>query len=274
MTGHSPATARRSAVLAPGRVRTPRSASAGLQPMFWLSGSVTAHGDVRTSTGSGPRLRDELHHSRGRDHCQDVASEVVHGNSLGQPDVTRLPDTFGGGMRWLTLIALVMLTGCSQLQQSANDEAARVADSVLPEALDDGISHADPAAPEDRKVAAEDWLSEPRPPLMRSRVGATWWVRGSKGTAIRVDVYQLPGIGALLPARSGESHLGCGLPDLRRRGRGSNEHSRVPRRNTEGTLRGSAQDPPRMPLPDGGGARTTCATSAAAVTGASARSHR
>ena len=119
-------------------------------------------------------------------------------------------------MRWLTLIALVMLTGCSQLQQSANDEAARVADSVVPEALDDGISHADPAAPEDRKVAAEDWLSEPRPPLMRSRVGATWWVRGSKGTAIRVDVYQYLESGDFFPPDQGKATWGvaCRIYDV------------------------------------------------------------
>ena len=112
-------------------------------------------------------------------------------------------------MGWLTLIALVMLTGCSQLQQNADKEAARVADYVLPEALNDEISNAGPQTPEQRRLAAEDWLSKPGgPPLAGSRVGATWEVLGSKGTTIRVDVYQYLESGSFFPPDQGEARWG------------------------------------------------------------------
>lgn len=119
-------------------------------------------------------------------------------------------------MRWLTLIALVMIAGCSQLQQNADqlqqdadDEAARVADYVLPEALNDEMSNVDPQTPEQRKLAAEDWLSKPGGPrLTGSRVGASWNVRGSKGTTIRVDVYQYLESGSFLPPDQGEARWG------------------------------------------------------------------
>jgi hypothetical protein len=119
-------------------------------------------------------------------------------------------------MRWLTLIVLVMLTGCSQLQQNADDVAARVADSVLPEVLDEEVSHTDSHRSEDRRVAAEDWLSEPGPPLTTSHVGATWKVRGSEGTRIRVDVYQYLESGDFFPPDQGRATWGvaCRIYDV------------------------------------------------------------
>lgn len=119
-------------------------------------------------------------------------------------------------MRWLTLIAIVMLTGCSQLQRDADIEAARVADHVLPEALNDEIVHAEPRTPEERRVAAEDWLSEPGPPLTSSHAAATWLVRGSKGTTIRVDVYQYLESGRFFPPDQGEATFGvaCRIYDV------------------------------------------------------------
>ena len=101
-----------------------------------------------------------------------------------------------------------MLTGCSSLEQDADDEAAVVADHVLPPALDDAISAADPQSPEQRRVAAEEWLSDPDPSVVDGLRHVTWEVRGSEGTTIRVDVYMYLESGDLLPPDQGEATWG------------------------------------------------------------------
>ena len=111
-------------------------------------------------------------------------------------------------MRCLALFALVMLTGCSSLQRDADDGAASVADHVLPEALDDAISVADPQSPEERRVAAEEWLSDPDPSVVDGLRNVTWEVRGSEGTTIRVDLYMYLESGDLLPPDQGEATWG------------------------------------------------------------------
>lgn len=110
-------------------------------------------------------------------------------------------------MKWLTLVAIVMLTSCSQLHQDADLEAARVA-NVLSKALNDELSDAKPQTPEERRIAAEDWLSEPDPEVTSSYGGATWEVRGTEGTTIRVDVYQYLESGSFFPPDQGEATWG------------------------------------------------------------------
>ena len=121
-------------------------------------------------------------------------------------------------MRWLALFALVVLTGCSSLQRDADDEAARVADHVLPKALDDAISAADPQSPEERRVAAEEWLSDPGPSVMDGQRNVTWEMRGSGSTTIRVDLYTYVESGDLLPPDQGEATWGvaCRAYDVAR----------------------------------------------------------
>lgn len=118
----------------------------------------------------------------------------------------------------LALFALVMLTGCSSVQADADEEAARVSDHVLPEALDDAISEADPQSPEERRVAAEEWLSGPDPSVVDGQRNATWEVRGSEGTTIRVDLYTYLESGDLLPPDQGEATWGvaCRAYDVAR----------------------------------------------------------
>ncbi len=107
-----------------------------------------------------------------------------------------------------TGVAATLLTGCSSVQQEADAQAARVADHVLPKRLDAAIASVEPQTPEDRGVAAEDWLSDPDPSVTASQGGATWAVRGATGTTIRVDVYQYWESGSFLPPDQGEAAWG------------------------------------------------------------------
>ena len=120
-------------------------------------------------------------------------------------------------MRWLALFALVVLTGCSSLQRDADDEAARAADRVLPEALNDAISVSDPHSPGERRVAAEEWLSDPYSSL-DGLSNVTWEVRGSEGTTLRVDLYMYLESGDFLPPDQGEATWGvaCRAYDVAR----------------------------------------------------------
>ncbi|WP_193610380.1 hypothetical protein [Nocardioides lijunqiniae] len=121
-------------------------------------------------------------------------------------------------MRWLALFALVVLTGCSSLQREADDEAARVADHVLPEALDDAISAADPKSSAERRGAAKKWLSDPDPSVMDGQRNVKWEVRGSKGTTIWVNLYTYVESADLLPPDQGEATWGvvCRAYDVAR----------------------------------------------------------
>lgn len=107
-------------------------------------------------------------------------------------------------------VAVTFLAGCSSLQQDADDQAARLADHVLPSALDDALAAADPPAqtPDQRAIAAEDWLSTPDPSVTDSHGGAVWVLRGSQGTTIRVDVYRYWESGDFFPPDQGEAAWG------------------------------------------------------------------
>lgn len=113
-------------------------------------------------------------------------------------------------MRWCLCagVAVTLLAGCSSLQREADAQAARVADHVLPGPLDDAVASADPQTPEGRAVAAEDWLLDPDPTVTASQGGATWAVRSTTGTTIRVDVYQYWESGSFFPPDQGDAAWG------------------------------------------------------------------
>ncbi len=120
-------------------------------------------------------------------------------------------------MRWLATFALVALAGCSSLQRDANAEAALAADHALPKALKGAISGSDPQSPEERRVAAEKWLTDPYSSV-DGLSNVTWEVRGSEGTTFRVDLYMYLESGDLLPPDQGEATWGvaCRTYDVAR----------------------------------------------------------
>ncbi|MGB0098990.1 MAG: hypothetical protein WBP61_01790 [Nocardioides sp.] len=111
-------------------------------------------------------------------------------------------------MKRLTVIALVLLAGCSQLQQDADAEAGRVADHVMPGALTDAISTAGARTPESRVAAAEQWLSDPGPSAIDSQGHVAWKVVASEGTSIRVDVYTYVESASFFPPDQGDATWG------------------------------------------------------------------
>ncbi len=111
--------------------------------------------------------------------------------------------------RWTALaLAAALLTGCSAVQQTADEEAARVADHVLPSALGDAIASSGAQTPEERAVAGRDWLSDPDPSVTDSQGGVTWVVRGRTGTTVRVDVYRYWESGDFFPPDQGKAVWG------------------------------------------------------------------
>lgn len=101
-----------------------------------------------------------------------------------------------------------MLAGCSTVQQEADDEAARIANQVLPTAIDVAITAADARTGSERLAAAEAWLADPGPSIMDGHGGATWAVRGREAGTIRVDVYRRWESGSFLPPDQGEAAWG------------------------------------------------------------------
>lgn len=100
----------------------------------------------------------------------------------------------------------VSLAGCSRLQATADDEAAGIAEVAVPSALTDAVAAA--TTPEERAVAAREWLSDPYSELPDGYGPTSWALRGSEGTALRVDVYHWWESGDLLPPDQGEAVWG------------------------------------------------------------------
>lgn len=112
-------------------------------------------------------------------------------------------------VRWVAVgLAGVVLAGCSTVQQEADDEAARVADHVLPGALDSALTESGARTPQERATAAADWLADPGPSVMDSQGGTTWAVRGQEGVTIRVDVYAWVESGSFFPPDQGKAVWG------------------------------------------------------------------
>lgn len=103
-------------------------------------------------------------------------------------------------------LLILSLTGCSRLQAMADDETAIVADHAIPIALTDAVAAA--RTPEERVVAAREWLSDPYSELPDGYGPTAWALRGGKGTTFRVDVYHYWESGDILPPDQGESTLG------------------------------------------------------------------
>ena len=105
-------------------------------------------------------------------------------------------------------LAVALLAGCSSVQQEADDEAARVADHVLPDSLEQVVAAAGPQTPQDRVSVAREWLVAPDPSVPGSQSGAAWEVREVEGTTIRVDVYRYWESGSFFPPDQGEAAWG------------------------------------------------------------------
>ncbi|WP_345262937.1 hypothetical protein [Nocardioides nanhaiensis] len=114
------------------------------------------------------------------------------------------------------LTVVLLAAGCSTLQQDADAEAGRVADLVLPTALDDVLARARPGSPERRRAVVARWLEGRGRSVIGSRANADWRVVGGEGTSIRVDVYAFWESGDLLPPDQGEATWGvaCRVYDV------------------------------------------------------------
>ena len=111
--------------------------------------------------------------------------------------------------RFLVLaVAATLVTGCSTLQQEADDRAAQVADAVLTRALTDELSSSDASTPAERVEVAGAWLSTPDPEVVRNKGPVAWVVRGVEGTVVRVDVYARVESGSFFPPDQGASAWG------------------------------------------------------------------
>ncbi len=103
-------------------------------------------------------------------------------------------------------IAIVVLAGCSSVQQEADQEAVRIADHVIPKKLETLSSVSKP--PEDRAADVMVRLAEPDPSVLSGQRATTLAVRGRDGTAIRVDVYSRWESGSFFPPDRGEAAWG------------------------------------------------------------------
>lgn len=111
--------------------------------------------------------------------------------------------------RWVAVgLAGVILTGCSTVQREADEEAARVADQVLPGALDGAIASSGAQSLQERGDAAADWLADPGPSAMDGQGGTTWVVRDQDGATIRLDVYAWVESGSFFPPDQGKALWG------------------------------------------------------------------
>ena len=113
-------------------------------------------------------------------------------------------------------VAATVLAGCSTLQAEADDEAARIADHVLPEVIDDAVAAAGARTRAERAAAAQDWLERPGPSLMDGQGAATWVVRDREATTIRVDLYRRWESGSFFWPDQGEAAWGvaCRVYDV------------------------------------------------------------
>lgn len=112
--------------------------------------------------------------------------------------------------RWVVIgLVCVLLTGCSTIQQQADDIAAASADYTMVDVLTEVIAASDAQTPEERVAAAEDWLSDPyRGRSSLDNRGAVWVTRGRQGAKIRIDLYSFEESASLLPPDAGESAWG------------------------------------------------------------------
>ncbi|MGJ9422684.1 hypothetical protein [Aeromicrobium sp. CF3.5] len=128
-----------------------------------------------------------------------------------------------GALRHVVVVglALAALAGCSTIQREADDEAARIADQVLPAAIDAAIAEVDAKNGSERLVTAETLLTDPEAPIMDGQGGVVWVVRGRDATTIRVDIYRRWESGSLLPPDQGEAAWGlvCRSYDVTRSAR-------------------------------------------------------
>ena len=106
----------------------------------------------------------------------------------------------------LGALLTLSLAGCSTLQETADDETTRIANGPLPMALTDAVAAA--TTPEERAVAAQEWLSDPYGNTLDGYGGTTWALRGAEGTTFRVDVYHWWESGDLLPPDQGNAVWG------------------------------------------------------------------
>ena len=113
------------------------------------------------------------------------------------------------GARWTAIgVTAVLLGGCSDVQQDADAEAARVADHVLPAAADEVLTSSRATTSERRGAVAEAWFSEPDAAVTDSQGASTWVVRSRDGASLRVDVYRRVESASFFPPDRGESAWG------------------------------------------------------------------
>lgn len=109
----------------------------------------------------------------------------------------------------LAVVVGALLTGCAgTIQVDADTEAARIADHVLPLALDDAAATSAASDPNERAAAVADWLADPGPSVMDGQRSTTWVVRGLDGDQLRVDLYTRVESGSFLPPDQGEDAWG------------------------------------------------------------------
>ncbi len=108
----------------------------------------------------------------------------------------------------LAAMTAALLAGCaSTLQVDADTEAERVADHVLPVALDEVAASTGTADPNARAVAVARWLDDPGPSVMDGQ-RATWVLREHNGARLRVDLYTRVESGSFFPPDQGDSAWG------------------------------------------------------------------
>ncbi|GGD12857.1 hypothetical protein [Nocardioides daphniae] len=106
------------------------------------------------------------------------------------------------------LTGLVLLAGCSSLQDDADEQAAQLADGPLLSGLEREMQTAGATTEEERGAAAEAWLSTPAPAITESHGGSTWVVREREGASVTVAVYQYWESGSFFPPDQGEAAWG------------------------------------------------------------------
>lgn len=106
------------------------------------------------------------------------------------------------------MLTAALLAGCaSTLQADADAEAERVADHVLPVALDEMAAASDTSDPDARALAVARWLADPGPSAMDGQ-RATWALRQRDGARLRVDLYARVESGSFFPPDQGRSAWG------------------------------------------------------------------
>ncbi|QCX28837.1 hypothetical protein [Nocardioides jishulii] len=103
---------------------------------------------------------------------------------------------------------LLVVTGCSTLQEDADEQAARLADGALLEGLEREMQTVGATTAAQRGEAAEAWLSTPDPAITDGHGASTWVVREQEGASVTVAVYQYYESGSFFPPDQGEAVWG------------------------------------------------------------------